>query len=110
MNSSKSWLIVKSAEIESQAKHIFGNTVNITLEGKRHLGAVIGSQQYKDEYCADKVDKWLSELRNLCEISLNQPQAAYIAYTKAYKSKFTYFMRTVDNSEKYLTPIEEIYT
>ena len=108
VNSSKSWLIVKSAEIESQAKPIFGNTVNITLEGKQHLGAVIGSQEYTDEYCAHKVDNWLSVLRNLCEFSLTQPQAVYMAYTKAYKSKFKYFMLTVEHFEKNLTPIEEI--
>ena len=32
-----------------------GKEVNITTEGKRHARAVIGSKDYKDDYCTDKV-------------------------------------------------------
>ena len=51
MNGSKSWLIVKSEELAKEAKRVFGDKVNITTEGHRHLGAVIASQEYKDQYC-----------------------------------------------------------
>ena len=51
VNSSKAWLIVKPEEIEAEAKEIFGNSVNITIEGKRHLGAVLGTKEYEDEFC-----------------------------------------------------------
>ena len=47
---SKSWLIVKSETIAKEAESIFENSVNITIEGKWHLGSVIGSQNYKDEF------------------------------------------------------------
>ena len=36
VNKSKSWLIVKSAEMEEKAISIFGNQVNITKEGQCH--------------------------------------------------------------------------
>ena len=32
---------------------------------------------------------------------------AYIAFTKGYKLKFTYFMRTIDSFEDYVDPIQE---
>ena len=82
--------------------------MNITGEGKRHLGAVIGSQNYKDEYCEGLIAEWEAELENLAEIAKSEPQAAYIALTKAYKSKFTYFMRTIDSFDKYVTPIDTL--
>ena len=106
VNGSKSWLIVKNAENMEEAEKVFGAKVKITTDGKRHLGAVIGSSEYKDEYCENMVDEWMGELDNLTEIAKSQPQAAYIALTKAYKSKFTYFMRTIDGFEKYVSPID----
>ena len=59
VNGPKSWLIVKTEELEAEAKQVFGETVNVTTEGKRHLGAVIGSKSNKDEYCKGKgKGKW----------------------------------------------------
>ena len=39
VNEDKCWLVVKSQESAERAKQIFGNSVNITCEGKRHLGS-----------------------------------------------------------------------
>ena len=40
---------VKSEALASEAERIFGEKVNVTIEGKRHLGAVIGAKNYKDQ-------------------------------------------------------------
>ena len=87
---------------------MFGEEVNITTEGQRHLGAVIASQEYKDQYCEEKVRAWKEEIERLSEIAKSQPHAAYIAFTKGYKSKFTYFMRTIKSFEDYVDPIQEV--
>ena len=108
VNGSKSWLIVKSQQLALEAKNLFGTSVNITAEGKRHLGAVIGSKSFKDEYCEEKVKKWSEELTYLTKIATSQPHAAYTAFTKGYRSKFTFFMRTIQDFEDYLEPIEAI--
>ncbi|XP_073243955.1 uncharacterized protein [Porites lutea] len=108
VNGTKSWLIVKSRELEEEAKRVFGEEVNITTEGQRHLGAVIASQEYKDQYCEEKVRAWKEEIERLSEIAKSQPHAAYIAFTKGYKSKFTYFMRTIESFEVYVDPIQEV--
>lgn len=107
VNGSKSWLIVKSGLLAEEAERVFGDEVNITTEGQRHLGAVIGSQEFKDQYCREKVRVWKGEIETLSEIAKSQPHAAYIAFTKGYKSKFTYFMRTIDSFEDYVDPVQE---
>ena len=46
-----------------EAQNLFANSsVNITAEGKRHLGAVIGSTEYRDEYRDDLVKDWDNQL------------------------------------------------
>ena len=92
VNQTKCWLIVKSREIEEKARRIFGKSVNYTTEGKRHLGACIGSENYKKEYSEELIGNWMSDLETLSEIAKTQPQSAYAAYTKGYKSKFTRFL------------------
>ena len=62
LNGRKSWLIVKSDVLAVEAKKVFGDEDNITTEGQRHLGAVIGSQEFKDQYCREKVLGWKGEL------------------------------------------------
>ena len=56
VNKSKCWLIVKSEQMAEKAKQIFGESFKITTHGKRHLGAVLGSENYKREYCENLVD------------------------------------------------------
>ena len=108
VNSAKSWLIVKNRELPESAKNVFGDEVNITLEGRRHLGAVIGSKEFKNQYCQEKVDKWLRDIEFLTEISKSQPNAAYVAFTKGFKSKFIYYLRTIESFEEYVNPIKEV--
>ena len=42
----------------SEAEQVFGDEVNISTEGERHLGAVIESEKYEDQYCSEKNYKW----------------------------------------------------
>ena len=55
---SKSYLIVKEDKL-GEARNIFNDSnVNITIEGKIHLGAVIGSNEYREEYVKDLANDW----------------------------------------------------
>ena len=40
-----------------------GSKVKVTLEGKRYLGAVIGSEACKVSYTKSLVDDWIKQLR-----------------------------------------------
>ena len=70
---SKSWLIIKP-EGEERAKTIFqGSGVQITTEGKRHVGVSLGSTKYKEEHLSSKVDEWITQLQILSQIVRIQP-------------------------------------
>ena len=86
---------------------MFGDEVNKTLEGRRHLCGVIGSKGFKDQYCQQKVDKWIRGIESL-QITKSQPHATYVPFTKGFKSKFTYYLRTIESFEEYVDPIEEV--
>ena len=66
--------------MEEECKQLFNGTINITLAGKRHLGAAIGTNEFKNEYIDDKVRKWVSNIENLAKIAEAQPHAAYAAF------------------------------
>ena len=50
---------------------------------------------------------WKGETETLSEMAKSQPRAAYTAFTKGYKSNFTYFMRTMESFEEFVDPIQE---
>ena len=73
---SKSYLIVK--EQHNKTVDVFmGSKVKVTSEGKRHLGAVIGSEVFKVSYAESLVDDWIKQLKLLSIIAESDPQSAY---------------------------------
>ena len=108
VNQSKSWIILKNETLKVKADEIFANTINTTSDGKRHLGAVIGSNDYRKSYCEEKVKKWVEELQVLCDVAETHPQMAYAEYAKGYKSKFTYFLRTIEGMEDCILPVDNV--
>ncbi|XP_066925323.1 uncharacterized protein [Clytia hemisphaerica] len=106
--SSKSWLVVKPDKYEL-AKVIFeGTGINITKEGKRHLGAAVGTNEFKIEYVTDFVNDWVSQLKLLSEIAKAYPQSAYCAFTAGFVHKFNYLIRTVPDVKTLLQPVEDV--
>ena len=105
---SKSWLVLKSPEKLEECQKLFENSpINITVEGKRHLGATIGTTGFKEEYINEKVRKWTSNIESLAEIAKSQPHAAYSAYIHAEQHKYTYFKRTLTEISENLKPIDD---
>ena len=62
-----------------------GTAINVTVQGQRHLGAAVGSREYVEEYENDNLTNWISEIANLAEFAVTQPQASYAAYTFGLK-------------------------
>ena len=67
VNESKSWIILKNENnLVEEAKAIFaGSSIRYTTAGKRHLGASIGSTDFREEYATEKVNQWCDEIKNL---------------------------------------------
>ena len=105
----KSWLILKDANKLNEAETLFRNSpIKITTSGKRHLGAALGTEEFKTSYIEEKVSDWCEKLKKLVEIAKSQPHAAYAAYIHGEQHKYTYFMRTIPNIAEQLKPLEEI--
>ena len=51
------WLVTKPDK-EETARSIFEETaINITTEGRKHLGAALGSRSYLEQYANGKVEE-----------------------------------------------------
>ena len=104
----KTILIVKE-EHKHKAMEIFGSTgVTITTEGERHMGAVIGSPDFKTKYVQKKVSKWIEDVETLAEIAKDEPQAAYSSFTKAISHRWTYVQQTIPNIAHLFEPLEKV--
>lgn len=88
-NATKTWLIVKDGSLEEATSLFQGMGVSITVEGKRHLGAAIGTNSFVESYVQRKVSEWVVELERLSSIAVTQPHAAYAAFTHGQTSKWT---------------------
>ena len=83
------------------ASALFHNAgIDIILDGKRHLGAALGSRQFVEEYVQKKVDGWVKEIDRLSSFALSHTHAAYAAFTHA-------LARTVPDIADLLRPLEE---
>ena len=107
---SKSWLIVKPKHL-NRARNIFSDSsINITTDGRKHLGAVVGSKLYREDFMSEKVSEWAKEIHKLSEIAKFPPHEAYACFVNGYKHKITYFMRTIDGINKFLDQLDEVIT
>ena len=100
-------MIVKEDKLGEATNTFNDSNVNITIEGKRHLAAVIGSNEYRKEYLKDLVNDWKNELVLLSSIADSQPQAAYSAFVSHFRSKLSCFTRTIPGISQFLYPLEE---
>ena len=74
---SKSWLILKNPSQQTEAETMFADSpIKVTTSGKRHLGAAIGTDEFKENYLMQKVEEWCNSIRYLTKIAASPPQAA----------------------------------
>ena len=81
--------------------------LNVTSQGRPHLGAPLGSKEFVDQFVSEKVSQWREELTLLADIAKSQPHAAYAAFTHGYVHKFSYLCRTVPDMEHPLQLLED---
>ena len=106
-NASKTWLIVKEEKFEEATTAFEGTGVSITQEGKRHLGAALGTIKFIESYVKNKVSEWVHEIEVLSTFAVTQPHAAYAAFTHGLTSRWTFLARTTPNIGNLLQPLEE---
>ena len=76
-NAEKTWLLVKDHKREEAIKLFAGSGVSITSDGRRLLGSVIGTNNFKENLIGGTTSSIINQLGLLSQIAKNQPQAAY---------------------------------
>lgn len=105
---SKTILIVKNPALLDHAKEMFaGSGINIDVEGERHLGAVIGSEEFKEQFVNKKVEKWIKDVEQLSFIAKDEPQLVLSAFTKALNHRWCFMQRTIPNISTLFQPLED---
>ena len=100
--------MVKEKEVQKAQSAFKDTNAKIATEGQRHLGAVIGSETFKQKYVQEKIDEWIKELRVLCKIAWCEPQAVYSGFIKTFKYEPIYFMRTIPNIKTQLKQLDDV--
>jgi len=107
-NADKSWLIVKPSKLQDAETIFESSGVHITASGNRHLGAIIGSIDFRHQYMSSLVQKWVAEINTLSDFARTDPHSAYSAFVHGMKHKFNYVMRTIPNIKEDLIPLEDV--
>ena len=81
-NASKSWLISKPNNEKQAFNFAEKYGLKETVKGRKHLGAVIGTTEFKEDYINTIVKQWVLELEKLSEIATSQNEAAYAAFVR----------------------------
>ena len=81
--------------------------IKISAEGDRHLGAVVGTSEFREKFVTEKVRKWVQDVHQLSEIAKDEPQAAYCAYTKGLCHRWSFLQRTVKDINHLFKPLED---
>ena len=96
----------KTSNMERVVEIVGESEIEIKITGQRHLGEVIGSQEYKRLYNNNLVEEWAKMINRVSDFGQSQPQAAYAAFTHGVRHKMTYFMRTIEGIDQYLQPLD----
>ena len=64
---------------------------------------MIGSKQFNKNYISSLISQWCEVITELSLIA-----KTHSAFTSGYKQKFTFFIRTIENIENVLLPLDKV--
>ena len=68
-NGDKTWLVVKDGLEDAATEAFIGTSVQVTTQGRKHLGAALGSHPFVEQCMSQQVEEWIAELEQLSIIS-----------------------------------------
>ena len=80
--------------------------VQITIEGKRHLGVPLRTSSFIESYVHKQIAKWIQEIDKLSSIATSQPRAAHAAFTHGLAGKWNYLTQCIEDISDLLEPVE----
>ena len=64
--------------------------IKITTDGHRHLGAVVGSNENKEEFVIAKVSEWVKQQEVLTNFACSEPHAAFSGFIHGLRHRYTF--------------------
>ena len=102
-------MILKNCDDHERALSIFNESdIKLKVTGQRHLGAVVGSQEFKDKYMNKLIDDGTNMIKMLSEYGQTQPHASYSAFILGVRHKMTDFMRTMEELGDKLVEVDKV--
>ena len=106
-NAAKTWVIAKEDKYDAAVAAFQGTKVNITTEGKRQLGAALGTRSFVEEYVRQNVAAWAQEIEYLSSIAITQTHMAYAAFIPGLMNKWMFLARTIADISDLFQSLEE---
>ena len=104
---SKTIVVLKDPDKLEEAQHIFGPLgLTVSVDGERHLGASIGTSNFRDHFVSEKVNLWVQDIEQLAGIAIEEPQAAYTAFVKSISHRWVFLQRTIPGVAHLFQPLE----
>ena len=101
-------LIVKNQAMRARAEEAFAGTgVQITAEGERHIGAALGSENFRTQYVSRKIANWVKDVEELALIANEEPQCALSAFNTGICHRWSFIQRTVKGIGYLFQPLED---
>ena len=107
VNVSKSWLIMKEEYIEIPNETFRDYNIKITTDGHRHRGALVGSNENKEEFVIAKVPEWAKQLEVQTNFACPKRHAAFSGFIHGLRHRYTYFTRTNPGISHLLKPLDD---
>ena len=104
----KTYLVLKNPSLLSRAKELFETDgVKITVEGKRQIGAAIGTEEFMEQFVKDKVEKWVLDVEQISKVANAEPQVALSAFNTGLSQRWKFIQRTMSGVGPLFQPLED---
>jgi hypothetical protein len=101
---SKSVLVVTEANA-NKAKTFFRNQGFKVRLGSRYLGGYLGSATSQSSWLEEKVDDWVSAIKELSRIAEKYPQSAYCGLQKSLQLEWQFLQRVCPETSEAFRPV-----
>ena len=104
-NPAKTHLFVKPHLFDSATAFFHRTNIQVTCYSQRHLGAVVSTQSFTEEYVSQKVKLWSEEIIALSNVARTHPHSAYSAFVHGIIHKL--HLHTIKSVGPLFQPLED---
>jgi hypothetical protein len=100
--------LFKGTGVDVQTEGSKDSGIEIITNGTRHLGAAVGTDEFKQSYVKKKVASWIESVKKLATIAASEPHAAFSAFTHCLQSQWGFLSRSMPGTSHLFQPLEDV--